>query len=67
MDEDGEGGDKKVYLLLFTCLSVRTIHIESLQDMSAKSFVLALIRFTNLFDILECIYSDNEGHEKYFI
>ena len=27
--------------------------------MSAKSFILALIRFTNLFGIPECIYSDN--------
>ena len=57
--QTGEGGDKKVYLLVFTCLSVRAIHIELLQDMSAKSFVLALIRFTNLFGIPECIYSDN--------
>ena len=44
-------GDKKVYLLVFTCLSVRAIHIELLQDMSTKSFILALIRFTNLFGI----------------
>ena len=55
----GKEGDKKVYLLVFTCLSVRAIHIEMLQDMSAKSFVLALIKFTNLFGIPVCIYSDN--------
>ena len=38
----GGRGDKKVYLLVFTCLSVRAIHIELRQDVSAKSFVLAL-------------------------
>ena len=57
--QTGEGGDKKVYLLVFTCLSIQAIRIELLQNLSAKSFVLALIRFTKLFDIPECIYSDN--------
>ena len=55
----GEGRDKKAYLLVFTRLSIQAIHIELLQDISAKSFVLALIRLTNLFGIPECIYSDN--------
>ena len=53
VDTNGEGGDKKVYLLVFACLSVRAIHIEFLQNMSAKS--LAHIRFTNLLGIPECI------------
>ena len=33
MDTNGGGGDKKVYLLVFSCLGVRAIHIELLQDM----------------------------------
>ena len=45
---------------MFTYLSVRAIHLELLQDMSGKSFVLALIKFTNLFGIPVCIYSGNE-------
>ena len=59
VDKNGGGADKKIYLLVFTCLSVRAIHIEMLQDMSVKSFVLALIRFANLFIIPEWIYCNN--------
>ena len=55
MDTNGGGGNKKIYLLVFACLSVQVIHIELLQNMSAKSFVLALIRFTNVLGIPECI------------
>ena len=51
--------DRKVYLLVFTCLSVRAVHVEVLEDMSVRSFVLALIRFSNQFGIPEYIYSDN--------
>ena len=48
-----------MYPLIFTCLSVRAVHTELLEDMDAKSFVLALIRFTKLFGIPEYVYSDN--------
>ena len=44
---------------MFTFFSGRTIHIELLHNMSDKSFVLALILFTNLFGIPECIFRDN--------
>ena len=53
------GGSKKMYILLFTCLSVRLIHIELLQDMSTYAFIQALIRFSNLYGIPERVYSDN--------
>ena len=51
--------NKKMYLLILTCLNVRAVHIDLLGDMGAKSFVSALIRFTNQFGIPGCIYSDN--------
>ena len=55
-----EGGEeKKYYLLIFTCLCTRAIHIDLLPDQSTEQFVLALVRFCNDYGIPEAIYSDN--------
>ena len=54
-----EKGAQKMYLLIFTCLNIRAIHIELVKDMSTHSFILALVRFTNNFGIPTHIYSDN--------
>ena len=54
-----ENNNTKMYLLLFTCLQIRAIHVEIVQDMSTKSFIQALIRFTNIYGIPSTIYSDN--------
>ena len=37
--------DKKVWVCLFTCLVVRAIHLEIVEDMSADQFLLCLRRF----------------------
>ena len=50
---------KSAYLLVFTCLCIRAVHIELVPDMDTKSLVLAIIRFTNLYGIPSHIYSDN--------
>ena len=49
----------KYYLLILTCLSTRAIHLELIPDQSAEQFVLALVRFCNVYGIPEAIYSDN--------
>ena len=48
-----------MYLLIFTCLNIRAIHIELIDDMSTHSLILALIRFCNIFGTPSHIYSDN--------
>ena len=57
---DENNRDKKHYLLVFTCLTIRAIYIEVLPDRETKSVVLAFIRFTNLHGIPSHLYSDNE-------
>ena len=49
----------KMYLLIFTCLNIRAVHVELVKNMSIPSFILTLIRFTNIYGIPSHIYSDN--------
>ena len=53
------GKNSKIYLLIFTCLNVRAVHIELVADLSAQSFVLAFLRFVNLYGVPSYLYSDN--------
>ena len=53
----------KMFILIYTCLNTRAIHIDLLKDMSTKSFILSFQRFSNLFGVCDTIYSDNA---KYF-
>ena len=54
-----EGEVVKLYILLFTCLNVRTVHIELVPDMSTLQFVLAFTHFTNVYGIPSHLYSYN--------
>ena len=54
-----ERGNVKMFLLVFTCLNVRAVHIELLPDMSTHHFLMAFMRFCNLYTIPRYIYSDN--------
>ena len=54
-----EGSQSKYYILIFTCLTTRAVHMEVINSMATESFVLAMIRFCNRFSIPRIIYSDN--------
>ena len=49
----------KMYIIFFTCLNIRSIHLETIPFMSCKNFLLAFIRFCNSHTIPDVIYSDN--------
>lgn len=51
-------------ILIFTCLEVRAVHLELLEDMSVHSFITVFIQFLNMWDIPSHLYSDNA---KFFI
>ena len=51
----------KFYLLIFTCLNIRAIHLELVPSMSTSDFLLAFIKFCNIYNIPKSIYSDNAG------
>ena len=54
-----EGEVVKMYILLFTCLNVRAVHIKLVPDISTQQFVLTFTRFTNVYGIPSHLYSDN--------
>ena len=49
----------KMYILIYTCMNIRAVHLDLVPDMSAESFLLSYQRFSNLYGIPSFLYSDN--------
>lgn len=49
----------KMYLLIFTCLNIRAVHLELVPSMNTADFLLAFIKFINIYNVPFSIYSDN--------
>ena len=49
----------KMYILVFTCLNIRSVHLELVPSLSSAHFLQAFIRFCNLYCIPETVFSDN--------
>ena len=49
----------KMYILVFTCMNVRAVHLELLPSMTCADFLMAFIRFCNIYNIPDSVYSDN--------
>ena len=49
----------KVYILIFTCMNTRYVHLELVNSMSLDEFILAFVRFYNRFGFPQVLYSDN--------
>ena len=55
---------KKVWVCLFTCMVVRAVHLELVEDMSADKFLLCLRRFIARHGVPRQIISDNAKQFK---
>ena len=60
MVRDGKKREKKYYILIFSWLSIRAIHLELIPDLSTVQFVLAIVRFANIYGMPTHIYTDND-------
>ncbi|XP_063830265.1 uncharacterized protein LOC135079544 [Ostrinia nubilalis] len=49
----------KRWVALFTCMTVRAVHLEIVDNLSADSAIMALRRFISRRGCPSCIYSDN--------
>ena len=62
--ENSESVTHKVWVCLFTCLAVRAVHLELINDMSAEQFLLCLRRFIARRGKPKEIISDNASQFK---
>ncbi len=60
---NGNGSSKR-WICLFTCLAVRAIHLEVVQDLTAEEGLLALRRMISSRGVPTVITSDNAQHFK---
>ena len=58
-DQTDGGNSKKVWVCLFTCMTVRAIHLELVEDVSADEFLLGLRRFISRQGTPQLTISDN--------
>ena len=62
--KDTEVVSKKVWVCLFTCLTMRAIHLELVKDMTAEEFILCLRRFMARRGVPRQMISDNAKQFK---
>lgn len=53
------GGERKVYICLFTCACTRAVHLEIVSDLSVETFLLAFRRFASRKSLPRQMISDN--------
>lgn len=56
---DDDGQLKKMYIVLYTCLGIRAVHLDVVPDLSLNSFLQSFKRFCNTYCIPSSIYTDN--------
>ncbi|KAL9972923.1 hypothetical protein ACROYT_G019319 [Oculina patagonica] len=61
---NNQSATQKVWVCLFTCLAVRAVHLEVINDMSAEQFLLCLRRFISRRGKPKEIISDNASQFK---
>ena len=61
---DDAGNSVKIYIVLYTCLGLRCIHLDLVPDFTLNSFLQSFRRFCNTYRVSKSIYTDNA---QYFI
>ena len=54
-----ENGHKKIWVCLFTCLLIRAVHLEMVNNMTSEEFLMAFRRFISLRGTPTIMISDN--------
>lgn len=59
-DEDGQM--KKMYIVVYTCLAMRAIHLDVVPDLTVKSFLQSFSRFCSVYRVPLSLYTDNASY-----
>ena len=54
----------KMYIIIYTCLNVRAIHLDLLPNMTTEAILMSFVRFSNVHGLASIIYSDNANYFK---
>ena len=57
--EDASGNMQKMYIVLYTCLAIRSIHLDLVPDLTLKSFLQSFRRFCSTHGVPDSLYTDN--------
>ncbi|XP_043219934.1 uncharacterized protein LOC122380652 [Amphibalanus amphitrite] len=57
--EDTNGEMRKMYIVLYTCLAIRCVHLDLVPDLSLGSFLQSFRRFCSTYGVPEFLYTDN--------
>jgi len=57
--DQGNQTSSKVHICLFTCATVRALHLELAEDQTTQAFLRAFRRFISRRGVPECFISDN--------
>ena len=56
---DNNNQVRKMYIILYTCLTLRAVFLDLVPDMSTLTFLMSFQRFSNIYGVPLKLYSDN--------
>ena len=60
--KEDSGEMKKVYIVVYTCLAIRAVHLDVVPDLTVKSFIQSFSRFCSTYQVPESLYTDNASY-----
>ncbi|KAF0306140.1 hypothetical protein FJT64_022280 [Amphibalanus amphitrite] len=60
--KDDNGEMKKVYIVLYTDLAIRSVHLDVVPDLTVKSFIQSFSRFCSIYRVPHTLYTDNASY-----
>ena len=51
----------KMYIIVYSCINTRAIHLELLPNMTCQMFLLSFVRFSNMYGLASVVYTDNQS------
>ena len=56
---DANGNMRKMYIVLYTCLAIRSVHLDLVPDLTLSSFLQSFRRFCSTYCVPDFLFTDN--------